>query len=353
MGISLAMIERMQELGLFGDGRIAVLDIGSSNLYSASSEGVLRFLERFGVSATPDVTEFAGKLEKGSTYDPVRGGLNEAFAGELFERAGMRYAAIDIAAGYRTTFVDLNHSAAPAPFVDAFDLVLNFGTTEHLLNQYNAFKVMHECTRVGGFIVHSLPGVGYSNHGYFTYTPRCFFDLAGYNAYELVRFEFEGPAGTNDLFASVRDYQSYFPALASTLADRDTTESGRKVASLDLPDVGIVVVYRKMRASPFAGALERSTSVRREPEAIPELTDKTERALCDRLLAGTASIDEGLRLYSLMTGRGAVFPFAWEERVIGLCLAREPDRLDLLTRLREVLIAQGKSVPADLEKRLA
>ena len=113
----------------------------------------------------------------------------------------MRYTAFDIAAGYRTEIVDLNYSAAPPHLIDAFDVVLNFGTTEHLLNQYNAFKVMHDCTRVGGFIVHSLPGVGYSNHGYFTYTPRCFFDLAGHNEYEIVRFWFEGPHGSNDLFA--------------------------------------------------------------------------------------------------------------------------------------------------------
>ncbi len=219
----------MQELGLFSHRAMSVLDIGSSNLYSASPEGILRFLESFGVSASPDVVDFAGKLSKGSSYDPVQGGLNEAFAGELFERAGMRYSAIDIADGYRTEIVDLNHSAAPPAFVGAFDLVLNFGTTEHLLNQYNAFKVMHDCTRVGGVIVNSLPGVGYSNHGYFTYTPRCFFDLAGYNEYEIVRFWFEGPGGANDLFAPVRDYQTYFPTLAGTLADRDSTESGRKV----------------------------------------------------------------------------------------------------------------------------
>jgi hypothetical protein len=362
MGISLSMIERMQELGVFGRSGMSVLDIGSSNLYSASAERVLRFLERFGVSATPEVVEFAARLEKGSSYDPVHGGLNEAFAGELFERAGMRYAAIDIADGYRTEIVDLNHSAAPPLFVDAFDLVLNFGTTEHLLNQYNAFKVMHDCTRVGGFIVHSLPGVGYFNHGYFTYTPRCFFDLAGYNQYELVRFWFDGPAGSNDLFAPVRDYQPYFPALASTLAERDSTENGRKAASLDLPDIGLVVVLRKVRAAPFVGSLERSTSVgdvpnavttRREPEAIPELTDKTECRLRDRLLEGTASRDEGLQLYTLMTGRGASFPLAWEERVLGICIAAEPHRMDLLTRLREVLLTQGKHVPHDIERAFA
>ncbi len=273
MGISLSMIEKMQGLGLFGEGRISVLDIGSSNLYSASADGIQQFLRTRGVSASPDVAAFAEKLARGSAYDPISGGTNGSFVGELFERAGMKYAAIDIADGYRTTIVDLNHSSAPPNFVGAFDLVLNFGTTEHLLNQYNAFRVMHDSTKVGGYIVNSLPGVGYTNHGYFTYTPRCFFDLAGYNEYEVVGFWFEGPDGSNDLFAPVRDYLSYFPNLAHTLADRDQTEAGQKISALAIPDIGIMVVYKKVKARPFMGALEKSTSVGNVPVSVTSSYD--------------------------------------------------------------------------------
>jgi hypothetical protein len=268
MGISLAMIEKMQKLGLFGKGRISVLDVGSSNLYSAPSEGIRLFLNSYGVAETPEIDAFVARLVNGSAYDAVSGGLNGAFVGELFEKVGIKYNAIDIADGYRTTILDLNHEPAPSNFVNAFDLVLNFGTTEHLLNQYNAFKVMHDATKVGGYIVNSLPCVGYSNHGYFTYTPRCLFDLAGYNEYELVAFWFEGPGGNNDLYAPIRDYLSYFPNLSQTLANREQTRTGQKIAELDLPDVGVVVVYRKVKARPFAGALERSTSVGHVPTSV-------------------------------------------------------------------------------------
>jgi hypothetical protein len=268
MGISLAMIEKMQSLGLFGKGRISVLDIGSSNLYSASADRIERFLGAHGVAASRELAQFAEKLAKGSEYDPVHGGINGSFVGELFEKAGMKYAAIDIADGYRTTILDLNHSPAPPHFVGAFELVFNFGTTEHLLNQYNAFRIVHDSTRVGGYMVHSLPGAGYSNHGYFTYTPRCFFDLAGYNEYEIADFWFEGPGESNDLYAPVRDYRSYFPTLERTLADQQQTETGRKIAALNIPDVGIVVVYRKVKARPFMGALEKSTSVGNVPNSV-------------------------------------------------------------------------------------
>ena len=44
MGITFESIERMDRLGLFGKGRTSILDIGSSNLYSANPEQIKRFL---------------------------------------------------------------------------------------------------------------------------------------------------------------------------------------------------------------------------------------------------------------------------------------------------------------------
>jgi hypothetical protein len=383
MGISFGMVEKMQYLGLFGAGRIAVLDIGSSNLYTAPKEGVLRFLSSQGINTTStEIASFAERMDKGSTYDVDSGGVNGAFAGELFEKAGFRYNAIDIANGYRTTILDLNHDSVPKPFLSAFDLVLNFGTTEHLLNQYNAFKAIHDATKVGGYIVHSLPCAGYSNHGYFTYTPRCMFDLAGYNGYEVIAFWFEGPGSSNDLFAPVRDYQTYFPALGEALTTYAATEGGQQISNLGIPDVGIVIVYRKVRSKPFAGALERSTSVGDVPnsvmkgyesaagyirESAKKISDRgalekirsffsrsrnsavnqnsgpkrhdelplTGHAadLRNRFIANQLSLEESLTFYSLVLEAHGYFPYDWELQIVMLCLAQDPSREDLKERL--------------------
>lgn len=268
MGISLQAIEMMQNLGLFSTGRISVLDIGSSNLYSASAVGLQKFLSAHGIATTAKIKAFTEKLELGSAYDSISGGTNRAFVGELFEKAGMKYDAIDIADGYRTTILDLNHQSAPPHFVGAFDLVLNFGTTEHLLNQYNAFKVIHDATRMGGYIVNALPCIGFLDHGYITYTPRCMFDLAGYNNYELIGFWYSDPSGHNDPYAPVKNYLTYFPSLANTLVDQDQKVIAQKLAQLNLPDIGLMVVYRKVNNRPFAGALERSTSVGLVPSSV-------------------------------------------------------------------------------------
>lgn len=268
MGIAFSYIRKMEELGLFRQSGVKILDIGSSNLYLAKAEEVTDFVRAHGAPARADLAEFAARMAYGSGYDPVKGGRNEAFAGELFEAAGMHYESFDIANGYRTMVIDLNHAVLPAGLQRKFDLVLNFGTTEHILNQLNCFKIIHDATKVGGYIYHSLPAVGYLDHGYITYTGRCFFDIAGYNDYELVACWFDGPAEGGSVLQSLRSYSAHFPALKKALDGFALTEQGRTLRDLKIPDIAINVVYRKVRDKPFWGALESSTSVGEIPGGV-------------------------------------------------------------------------------------
>lgn len=268
MGITFAVIEQMQEKGLLKAG-CSVLDIGSSNLYSADEAQIIRFLDRYAPGLTGR-DDFARRMATGSGYDPVKGGANGSFVGELFESAGMPYQSIDIADGYNTLILDLNRAVLPPDLRAKFDLVLNFGTTEHILNQFNCFEVMHDAIRIGGHIFHSLPAVGYVDHGYVTYTGRCFFDIAGYNEYEIVDFWFEGPAGSNNLYESLRSYRSYFPALDRALGEIGKTTRATELDKLGVPDVSINVIYRKVKDKPFWGALEASTSVGHIPGQVTD-----------------------------------------------------------------------------------
>lgn len=72
-----------------------------------------------------------------------------------------------------------------------------------------------------------------------------------------------------------------------------------------------------------------------------------------RLLSGNATLEEGLKLYNSMTGRGESFGPELEEAVLRLGLAKEPDRPDLISRMRYVLSAQGKPIPEYIEKAFA
>lgn len=261
MGVNWVCVQKMEELGLFGNGACRILDIGSSNLYRANAAEIADFVRRHNPVPRPDLERFAARMAQGSAYDPVTGGTNESFVGEVFEAAGMRYEAIDIAKGYRTTIVDLNRQTLPADFLGAFDLVINFGTTEHILNQMNSFRAIHEAAAAGGHIYHQLPAVGFVDHGYYCYTGRFFFDLAGYNGYDIVEFWFEGPGGPENIFQSVRSYQQVFPALVRTLARIGAATGDLGLDTTPVPTISANVVYRKRDDRPFMGTVETSTSV--------------------------------------------------------------------------------------------
>jgi len=71
-----------------------------------------------------------------------------------------------------------------------FDLITNFGTTEHVLNQASAFKFIHESLKVGGVALCVLPVAGGRDHGFFNYHPNFFWDLARANNYLIIHFEY-------------------------------------------------------------------------------------------------------------------------------------------------------------------
>jgi len=78
-----------------------------------------------------------------------------------------------------------------------FDIVTNFGTTEHVeASQYNAFKNIHNFVGVGGVMIHALPLVGHwEGHCNYHYEEDFFTTLAKGNDYECVLSEVRKVAG--------------------------------------------------------------------------------------------------------------------------------------------------------------
>ena len=258
MGIALAILEELRSRGLLNKGA-RVLDIGSSNLYQATPDALQSFIAHYSPEHT--AAESAALIENlaaGSVYDAATGGANKSFAGELLEHCGINYLSFDIADGYNTEIFDLNRQKLPDRYREAFDIVINCGTTEHVLNQFNSFTVIHDATKVGGHIMHQLPVAGFTDHAYFVYTGRFFFDLAGYNEYEIVDLWYDGPTDYDDLLSSVRSYKLYFPRLVP-LADK---------ARVDIPNCALTIVYRKTKSAAFNPCLEMSTSVGNIPGSI-------------------------------------------------------------------------------------
>lgn len=267
MGISMATVKVMERYGLLAGGR-NVLDLGSSNLYGATAEDITAFVRRHNPNCRTDLEAWAERLAAGSGAGASGQALNESFVGEMLEAAGMGYDAIDIAIGYKTTVVDLNSKRLPEQMIGAYDTVLNCGTSEHILNQMNVFAALHAATKKGGLIMHLVPSTGYVDHGYFCYTSRFFFDLAGYNKYEVVDMWYDGPSGSENVFATARQYQTHFPALTKRLDMIGRVERETVLDRTGIPTISIGLVFRKKSNNPFMGTVETSTSVGSVPSDV-------------------------------------------------------------------------------------
>jgi hypothetical protein len=128
---------------------------------------------------------------------------------EMWRACGRRCLSLDMVGTDFLRF-DLNTDKVPRKLAAAFDLVTNFGTSEHVANQLNTFRVMHDLTRPGGIMFHVVPSAGHSNHGFFCYDMRFFFCLAKANNYLVLDAVVSVDTGTGGLNQDIVDYCARF-----------------------------------------------------------------------------------------------------------------------------------------------
>jgi hypothetical protein len=164
--------------------RARVVEIGAQQL----SNSFLRAeAERAELYALFDREPAAlGPLQETAVVDGVERQAETAPASQPFwESLGFAYEAVEYGGHRGATSLDLNRDGVPAALRGAFDLVVNAGTTEHVVNQDNAFRVIHDLTKVGGVMLHELPGGGMLTHGVISYNPQFFWLLCRDNNYEV------------------------------------------------------------------------------------------------------------------------------------------------------------------------
>ena len=104
---------------------------------------------------------------------------------DLFEDSPYRYQSLDLYPGKSIIQADLNIYSVPQEYRGAFDLVANLGSTEHIFDQVNAFRCMHDFVKPGGIFWHAVPSIGYYNHSLYNYHPLFFVFLARANNYKI------------------------------------------------------------------------------------------------------------------------------------------------------------------------
>ena len=114
----------------------------------------------------------------------------EAPARDLYESLGFEwYVIIDLDGADGALEFALNESLTQKyGFSEQFEVVTNFGTAEHVVDQRALFTNVHNLTATNGLMLHSLPSLGWRNHGCYRYDDVLVKDIAAANSYEIIYY---------------------------------------------------------------------------------------------------------------------------------------------------------------------
>lgn len=175
--IHLAWLRRLKAKNAFGDLR-SVIDLGPQDiqLEQAILNGALRGLvEQEKVDRVLNSIYLNGRIDSNA-----QAGFYSLFGLDQYE-------SIDVDDTRATYRVDLNR---PDIQLSEYDVVTNFGTTEHVFNIGEAFKTVHNLTKPGGLSLHCVPCFAFINHGFYNIHPNLFVEMVRANKYEFVDFSY-------------------------------------------------------------------------------------------------------------------------------------------------------------------
>jgi SAM-dependent methyltransferase len=233
----------------------AVIEIGAQQLVSQFFDHTWlnRVAEQFGVD--PQIiwrgVERPPVADRGNGIGSRSLARDAPLARLFWEWLGFRYAAIDIDGAPGSIPLDLNYDSAGPADCGRYDVVTNFGTTEHVANQLNAFKVIHDLAAPGGIMLHNLPTQGNCGHGLVNYNAKFFWMLARSNCYEWLYADYIRDGGPHDLPQDIIDWV--------TPHRPDFAERAR---AIQVTDAGIIVALRKARDIAFVPPLDVNTGTK-------------------------------------------------------------------------------------------
>lgn len=116
-------------------------------------------------------------------FDPHYG----EYAKALFTKLGIDHTSVDLSAHEGGAVKMDLCQPIPLEYLEAFDVVTNFGTSEHCQNLYQVFKNINDACKVGGLIFHENPKTGsWPGHGFHYMTQEFYKELAKRCGYEIV-----------------------------------------------------------------------------------------------------------------------------------------------------------------------
>jgi hypothetical protein len=260
MGIGSSAINLLlllKQAGLI-DRPLAVVEIGAqqlNNSFLLDAAGLSKLGAAFGVdippqlpSAQPTWTLQGGQEHLAETAPPA----------SLFWRwLGFEYASIDIDGSPGSIPLDLNYDSIPAESRGRYPIVTNFGTTEHVANQLNAFKIIHDLAAPGGLMIHEVPTQGMFNHGLVNYNFKFFFMLGRSNGYRII-----------DAAFSVGAEKYGLPDNLAEFLRSQSLQANMQWDGYEARDAGIRIVMQKSYDIPFVAPIDVPTGASTDHEEL-------------------------------------------------------------------------------------
>ena len=107
-------------------------------------------------------------------------------AKRVFELFGVDHMSIDLNGLDGALPLDLSRPITDPKLIGAFDVVTNFGTSEHVSDQLECWQNIHRFVRVGGLVISAVPHPGYPpGHCEYFYEESFFEGLAAYAGYSI------------------------------------------------------------------------------------------------------------------------------------------------------------------------
>jgi hypothetical protein len=207
-----------------------MIELGAQNLYGD-----------FDCSLCDELFDEFGPGDRTTVEQAYRAIQSHDRSGFLLRAAGFHYTSLDMFSDSTTMRFDLNTGRLPWRMRGVFDLVTNLGTAEHVINQYNVFRTMHDALKVGGVALCNVPFYGQANHGFFKYEPKFFTSLAVQNNYQIIDW-IMGYLGTSTYWDSYH---------GMTRALHGTEWEGRHLGSSDM-----TIIWQKTQRGRFQVPLD-------------------------------------------------------------------------------------------------
>jgi len=256
MGIGNTIIGLLGRLRIDGQipRRATVIEIGAqqlTNSFLTATDELASLGYLFGITTLPPLPAPLPThvLPSGQEHLPQQAPR----AREFWTWLGFVYTSIDIDGSPGSIPLDLNYDRAPEPVRGQYDLVTNFGTTEHVANQLNAFELIHDLVAPGGIMIHELPVHGHVNHGLVNYNFKFFWMLARSNHYKFIDAILSREM-EEDLPDNIVEFLSEFA--------QDPPSAFRST------DAGLRVVLQKRFDIPFVPPIDVNTGATTEHEVL-------------------------------------------------------------------------------------